>query len=165
MRAFCYGEVMELAGRAMTIAYPIREGRILLGMKKKKIGVGWWNGFGGGVEGGETQEQAARRELFEESGLRWIRGREVGVVSFVGTSMPGYAHVFLVNEFEGEPVETAEMSPCWFSVSDIPYEHMWPADRIWLPRVLAGFYVRGLFYYEGDNVFINHELEEVSLHE
>lgn len=32
-------------------------------------GGGYWHGIAGGVEGGETPDQAAERELFEETGL------------------------------------------------------------------------------------------------
>jgi 8-oxo-dGTP diphosphatase/2-hydroxy-dATP diphosphatase len=42
---------------------------ILLGMKKRGFGVGRWNGFGGKVENGESIEEAALRELNEESSL------------------------------------------------------------------------------------------------
>ena len=42
---------------------------ILLGMKKRGFGTGKWNGFGGKVEAGESNEQAALRELKEESSI------------------------------------------------------------------------------------------------
>lgn len=34
---------------------------ILLGMKKRGFGVGWWNGFGGKVHSDETIFEAAKR--------------------------------------------------------------------------------------------------------
>ncbi len=48
-----------------------KEGQILLGLKKQKRGVfpGTWHNLGGGVEKGETLEQALRREVKEESCL------------------------------------------------------------------------------------------------
>ena len=43
--------------------------KILLGMKKRGMGQGKWNGFGGKLKVGETVVQCALRELEEESGL------------------------------------------------------------------------------------------------
>ncbi len=45
------------------------DGSVLLGMKKRGFGAGKWNGFGGKVEKGESNTQAAIRELEEESGI------------------------------------------------------------------------------------------------
>lgn len=42
---------------------------VMMGMKKRGFGVGKWNGFGGKVEAGESNEQAAIRELEEESSV------------------------------------------------------------------------------------------------
>jgi len=42
---------------------------VMMGMKKRGFGAGKWNGFGGKVEPGESNEQAAVRELHEESGV------------------------------------------------------------------------------------------------
>ena len=60
------------------LIFPVNEtGQILLleGAQDKKIWAGYWNGLGGHVEQGESVLSAAKRELFEESGLiaeRWI---------------------------------------------------------------------------------------------
>lgn len=49
----------------------VHEGhRILLGRKKRGVGEGFFNGFGGKVERGETIFEAAARELEEEAGIR-----------------------------------------------------------------------------------------------
>ena len=44
--------------------------KILLGMKKVRFGKGKYNGFGGRVENGETLEECAIRETYEETGLK-----------------------------------------------------------------------------------------------
>jgi hypothetical protein len=62
-------------------------------------------------------------------------------------------HVFRVDRFSGEPVETEEMRPEWFPVDAIPYDQMWPDDRYWLPLFLAGKKFRTRFLFgEGDTV-------------
>lgn len=64
---------------------------------------GRWNGIGGHVEAGEGLRAAARRELFEESGLEVEALRLRGVVH--ETSLRGHAHVvfFFVGDVPSAP--------------------------------------------------------------
>ena len=56
--------------RDTSLVYPVDgQGRVLLGRKKRGMGLGKWNGFGGKIEAGETMRQCAVRELREECGL------------------------------------------------------------------------------------------------
>ena len=57
---------------------------ILLGMKKVRFGKGKYNGFGGGVKRGETLEQSAIRETWEETGegITLINPRRIGKILF-----------------------------------------------------------------------------------
>src|SRR3989338_6433965 len=55
--------------KILTLCLVQKDGRVLLGMKKRGFGMGKWNGFGGKVDAGETVEEAAKRELFEEAGI------------------------------------------------------------------------------------------------
>lgn len=127
-----------------------RDGKILLGMKKRGFGEGRWNGFGGKVENGETIEQAAERELFEEVGVQSKQMEQVGVLNFSFESDPKQlqVHIFKVHELEGEPVETDEMRPEWFAFNEIPYEQMWSDDEYWLPMLLEGKRFEGSFHFD-----------------
>lgn len=113
---------------------------VLLAMKKRGFGEGWWNGFGGKPNEGESIEDAAIRELEEESGIIAKTQKQRGkiIFDFRGGEDIIEMHVFEVTEYTGEPVETEEMRPQWFKKEDAPYHEMWPADREWMPLFFDG---------------------------
>ena len=127
---------------------------ICLAMKKRSFGAGRWNGVGGKVAAGETIEDAARREAFEEIGITARELSKVAELSFSFPHNPAWdqlVHVFLAREWDGESIESEEMAPKWFPVSEIPYKEMWPDDIYWLPKVLERELIRARFVFgEGD---------------
>jgi len=139
-----------------TLCLVIGEKRILLGMKKQGFGSGKWNGFGGKAKRTESMEQAAIRELAEETGIRAEKIRKVCELDFAFPHVPKVrrwdqvVHVFLVEEWKGEPKESREMRPEWFPFQEIPYDRMWQDDRHWLPLVLKGKKVKGRFVFAED---------------
>jgi mutator protein MutT len=133
---------------------PVSE--ILLGYKKAGFAQGKVNGFGGKVEVGETIEHAAARELWEEVGVTVSEQDldRVARLTFYFPFMPEWdqvVHVFLARTWQGEPVESDEMRPAWYAVSEIPFGQMWQDDPHWLPRVLAGQHLRAWFTFGQDN--------------
>lgn len=134
----------------MTLCTVVAGERILLGLKKKGLGAGLWNGFGGKVEPGETPELAAARELTEESSLVARDLTKVGELDFYLPAQPDTVlsvSFFKVTSFSGQPVESEEMAPRWFNLADIPYHQMWPDDRHWMPMLLADKYFSGEVYF------------------
>lgn len=121
----------------VTLLFLRKEGHILLAMKKRGFGVGKWNGVGGKVEPGETPEAAAIRECQEEINVTPHNPQLVGTLHFFDLpDVEHYCHVYVVTKWEGEPSETEEMRPQWFAIEDIPYDTMWPDDRLWLPELI-----------------------------
>lgn len=140
----------------LTILY--KHPKVLLGLKKTKMGAGWYNGFGGKVEKGEEIETAARREVDEEVGIKVKTISNLGVINFKFTNKPKdilEVHIFSSNNFIGKPMETREMKPKWFSISKIPFDKMWPADKYWIPLALEDKKFTG-------NVLFNDKSEIVS---
>ncbi|KAJ8609168.1 hypothetical protein CTAYLR_008408 [Chrysophaeum taylorii] len=123
-----------------TLVECMRGGEVLLGLKKRGLGVGKWNGFGGKVEVGESAYEGAKRELREECGLEAedLEWRAMLLFTFRDSGKLMRVHVFVADKFKGEPVETDEMRPMWFHKSEIPYADMWADDLYWLPKLLAG---------------------------
>lgn len=138
-------------------------GKVLLGMKKQGFGEGRWNGFGGQIVEGEDIEEAAARVVREETGVdvRNLIGK--GVLEFEFQDVPDIheIYVFETTEFEGDPVETDEMRPDWFSEQDLPFEDMWPDDRHWMPLLLAGKKFVGKFSFNKEGELLNWNLKEV----
>ncbi|KAI8379073.1 NUDIX hydrolase domain-like protein [Radiomyces spectabilis] len=126
--------------------------KILLGMKKRGFGMNKYNGFGGKLEPGETIEEAAYRELLEESYIKAKDMKHVGINLFTFENNPiaMEVHVFVTLNYEGTPLETEEMRPEWFSYDAIPYDQMWTDDRFWLPIALDGKMFIGEYYFAED---------------
>jgi 8-oxo-dGTP diphosphatase len=145
--------------RDKTLCFLIRENldtEVLFGFKKVRFGAGKYTGFGGEVEPGETITAAAIRELEEESGVKVAEEDLLRVehLTFLFPAKPSWSqvvHVFLTTTWKGSPVESEEMTPVWFSVNEIPYEHMWQDAAHWLPRILAGEQIWARFTFKEDN--------------
>jgi 8-oxo-dGTP diphosphatase/2-hydroxy-dATP diphosphatase len=150
------------AKKQLTLCLVCDGSRLLLGMKKRGLGSGRWNGFGGKVEPGETVEDAACRELREECGVEAKGMEKRGVLEFAfkGDPIELEVHVFGATGVSGEPRETDEMRPQWFGLDGIPYDTMWPDDRFWLPLFLEGKKFKGTFLYDGENVILAKSLME-----
>jgi ADP-ribose pyrophosphatase YjhB (NUDIX family) len=134
-----------------TLSFLIREVKgqpeILLARKMKKITAGFLNGYGGGIEEVDMNTtQGARRELLEEAIIMVpVTGlKKMAIVDFHNTTEQGEqftcrVHIFLCTKWLREPKSTSEMQdPTWYPYDKIPYDEMAPADRYWLPKILAG---------------------------
>jgi len=136
---------------------PMRDGQILLGMKKRGFGIGKLNGFGGKLNDGESIVEAAVRELAEEVGLETVIDNlnKMAELEFrfphADEDWDQVVHVFLVEEWISEPIESDEMSFEWHDLDKIPFERMWDDDKYWLPEVLKGRRIRGKFSFGEDN--------------
>ncbi len=127
---------------------------ICLAMKKRGFGINRWNGVGGKVEVGEGIEDAVRRETLEEIGVKIREIKKVAELTFLFPHNPLWnqlVHTYFCEDWEDDPIETEEMKPLWYSVSEIPFHNMWPDDIFWLPEVLKGNYVKASFTFgQGD---------------
>lgn len=145
----------------------MKEGKILLAMKKRGFGEGKWNGVGGKLENNETIKQATLREAREEicidSHERHLH--QVGSIKFYfnnNEDWDQHVHIFVLDNWTGEPTETEEMKPQWFSHHEIPFDDMWLDDKYWLPRVLEGKKIEGEFYFNKEgSVIEKFEIREI----
>ena len=145
--------------KEVTLCFPLTEPSsppvVLLGLKKRGFGQGKYVGFGGKIEAGETVEEATVREMEEETGLQVaVEDLEpAGRLTFLFPARPEWdhlVHVYQIRRWQGEPQESAEMRPQWFAIDGIPYAEMWDDARSWLPIVLSGQVIHGVFWYNDD---------------
>jgi len=164
-------DIKEDVMRDVTLVLPLRNGRILLGMKKRGFGEGKINGFGGKLSSkddsgepnyGESIEDGAVRELEGEVGIKAEveNLKKVGELSFSfphaeGKDWNQKVHVFTIKDWEGEPKESDEMTCDWYYIDELPVDKMWDADKDWMPMVLDGKKIRGKFEFGNDNSTIS----------
>ena len=136
------------------VVFLVKDNDVLLAQKinkdkeEIKIAEDMKNGYGGGIELGETPKKAAKREVWEESNHRIIlREEDLELRAVVychnrkndGKIFKCKLYVFTVSKFEGTAEDSDEMiNATWFPQDNIPFSQMVPTDADWLPRVLKG---------------------------
>lgn len=142
----------------------IQNDKILLGFKKRGFGMNKWNTFGGKLDKGETYEEAAKREVFEECELSVVSLEEKATLNFswVNNKDKFEVHVFQTLDFTGQPVESEEMLPQWFDLAKIPYSKMWPDNQLWWPLFLAGHQLKAEFIYGPKDELLEHKIAIIS---
>ncbi|MEK6827696.1 MAG: 8-oxo-dGTP diphosphatase [Nanoarchaeota archaeon] len=136
-----------------TLCFLLRSDEILLGKKKRGIGLGNYLGIGGKVEKEEGIIKATVREMQEEIGVTPNNLQKVAVLTFLFPYEPKWnqeVHAFIGYNWEGLPRETEEIAPRWFNLSKIPYDKMWADAQFWVPEVLKGNKIIGTFQYDRD---------------
>ena len=141
-----------------TLMFVVKDGQILLIMKKRGLGAGKVNGPGGRIDPGETPEQCAIRETQEElcvtpTGVRFageLMFQFTGDNKLGGHSIHGY--VYRADDCDGTPTETNEAVPMWTPVDQVPYDRMWQDDRLWLPLLIEGRRFVGRFLFDEDTM-------------
>ncbi|XP_020385218.1 oxidized purine nucleoside triphosphate hydrolase [Rhincodon typus] len=149
--------------KLLTLVMVVRQQKILLGWKKRGFGANRWNGFGGKVQPGETIEEGAKRELWEESSLTVDSLEKIGRIKFefVDEAELLDVHIFLTDSYKGEPMESDEMRPQWFDLDEIPFDEMWVDDIYWFHLLLQKKLFKGYFKFKGHSTILEYTLKEV----
>lgn len=152
--------------RIYTLGFLFKNDKIILAKKKRKIGVGKWNGYGGRVEEGEDRPECLVREIFEESSVvvQKENGKELGYIDFhfqeVEISI-SRVYIYRIDEFEGFPIETEEMGePKEFDLDKIPYNEMMLGDDKFIPYILQNKKFKGEIHFsENGNKLVSSVVE------
>ncbi|MGN8553927.1 UNVERIFIED_CONTAM: 8-oxo-dGTP diphosphatase [Microbacterium sp. SLM126] len=116
---------------------------VLLGDKRTGLGRGKVVGIGGKLDRGESARDAAAREVLEEVGVAVAASDlvDAGAIDYHFPTKPEWSQrstVFVARRWSGDPVETDEITPRWYPLSEVPYARMWDDAVRWLPAVLRG---------------------------
>jgi 8-oxo-dGTP diphosphatase len=137
---------------------------VMLGLKKTGFGAGKIVGLGGHVEPGESDAEAACREVQEEAGVTVLQEdlRDAGVVEFVFPARPEWnmsTRLFVTRRWQGEPSESAEIAPEWFDTASLPVERMWQDADHWVPAALSGAQIDVVIVLNDDNETVRQVLD------
>lgn len=134
---------------------------VLLGRKKTGFGQGKIVGLGGHLEPGETPRAATVREVREEAGIIINESslREMARVTFRFPRRPiwdQFVTVYETHQWQGNIIESTEITPMWYAVQKLPLRDMWDDARYWLPEILMGQRLEVFVEFGDDNQTLLH---------
>jgi ADP-ribose pyrophosphatase YjhB (NUDIX family) len=130
--------------------YVVKDGKVLLVRRGNEPGKGKWSLPGGRIRFGERSEEAALREMREETGLEVRLRRVVDVVDVFWRSERGeLLEHFVIVDFEAEVIG-GELRPAddaldarWFSPEELKGLEMTESTRRFLEEHFLGRAERG----------------------
>jgi 8-oxo-dGTP diphosphatase len=136
-----------------TLCYIRHKGKTLMLhriKKKNDMHQGKWNGLGGKLEPGETPEECVIREVREESGLIIKSPVMKGFLTFPGFDGfdDWYVFVYVVDNFEGEMIDSNEGVLKWIPDGDLEKLEVWEGDRMFMKWILQPHFFSAKFLYE-----------------
>lgn len=131
---------------------------LLRNKKKKDVNRNKWIAVGGKKEPGETIEECAVREAFEETGLHCEQLEYQGLVHFeYQDNEPEDIYVYTCSQYHGSLHETDEGTLRWIDENELMNLELWEGDRIFLKKMLdqTGEPFEITLQYDGQGTLLN----------
>lgn len=102
--------------------------------KKNDPNEGKWLGVGGKLEEGETIDECAKREVFEETGISEANLTRVGLIHFRSDVYPDEDMYLYKGHIDNKPdlQETCEGELRWIAKEKVMELPLWEGDRVFL---------------------------------
>lgn len=113
----------------------VKDSKVLLGKRLSSHGIGTWQFPGGHLQYGETIEDCAKRELFEETGLT-IQNVRYGPYTndIFKAEQKHYITLFVIAEYDSGVLVLKEPNKCekwkWFRWSHLPEPKFLPIQNL-----------------------------------
>jgi 8-oxo-dGTP diphosphatase len=113
----------------------VKDGKVLMGLRKGAGGAGSWAPPGGHLEYGESWEDCARRETLEETGVEIINPRFAAVTNDVSPDgSTHYVTIFIRSDWAGGEAGVREEEKCerweWFKWESLPRPLFLPMEML-----------------------------------
>ncbi|MBR3165960.1 MAG: 8-oxo-dGTP diphosphatase [Lachnospiraceae bacterium] len=121
-----------------TLCYLEKDGAYLMLhriKKKNDINEGKWIGVGGKLEGRESPEEGAKREIFEETGLTAERLKLRAVITFLSEQDDERMYLFTCDQFSGVLKECDEGVLEYIDKKKVYELPSWEGDKIFLEKI------------------------------
>ena len=118
-----------------------KDGKFLVGQRRNAHGDGTWSVPGGHIEFGESFEQTAEREAFEETGLK-IKNIRFGALTndYFESEGKHYVTVWMLSDYDSGEVTIAEpdkfVQMAWVDFKSLPSPLFFP----WKQLMSSEFY-------------------------
>ncbi|SCG14832.1 8-oxo-dGTP diphosphatase [Micromonospora echinofusca] len=104
--------------------FVLRNGRFLMGLRKGAHGQGTWSLPGGHLEHGESFDEAAQREVWEETGVEIRNTRFGAITNDLFEERLHYVTIWMVSDFHHGVAEVREPDKFtdlrWVGTDDLP---------------------------------------------
>lgn len=146
-----------------TICYIKKDSKTLMLHRTKKendMHEGKWVGVGGKLEKGESPEECARREIFEETGLVVKELKLRGLLTFpsFNNDEDWYGYLYVVEKFSGELIDSPEGELKWIDDDKLFDLEMWDGDEIFMRWMLEKNMFSAKFVYDSKENLIDYSV-------
>ena len=132
---------MKFKAKVLIFLINPKTNQVCLSTKAYGIKKGYFNAYGGKIDKKETLEQAAIRELYEESTVK-ADPKDLKFMGRIFLHVPSIQedileYIYLLYKWQGTPSATDEMiNPTWFDIDSLPYNQMMPYYEYWIDYVV-----------------------------